>query len=78
MEGRAYTGEIVEIGSVYAVQKIDEGRGIIHNLQYLKEFTRVLNESNIPYLEITYDREMNGSVGVSEDACHGRAVVMGR
>jgi hypothetical protein len=27
MEGRAYEGEIVEIGTAYAVQKIDEGRG---------------------------------------------------
>jgi hypothetical protein len=78
MEGRAYSGEIVEIGSAYAVQKVDEGRGIIHNLHYLKDFTRVLNESNVPYLEITYDREMNGSVGVGEDACHGKTVAMGR
>jgi hypothetical protein len=78
MEGRAYSGEIVEIGSDYAVQKIDEGRGIIHNLRYLKDFTRVLNESNVPYLEITYDREMNGSVGLNETAEHGRSVAMGR
>ena len=68
----------MEIGSAYAVQKIDEGRGIIHNLQYLKDFTRVLNESNIPYLEITYDRDMNGSVVVIEDAPLGRTMANGR
>jgi hypothetical protein len=78
IEGRAYSGEIVEIGSAYAVQKIDEGRGIIHNLSYLKDFSRVINESGIPYLEITYDREMNGSIGAKEIVEHGRAVSMGR
>jgi hypothetical protein len=77
MEGRAYSGEIVEIGSAYAVQKIDEGRGIIHNLSYLKDFTRVLHGSNVPFLEITYDREMNGTIGVNE-AERGRAASMGR
>jgi hypothetical protein len=79
IEGRAYAGEIVEIGSAYAVQKIDEGRGIIHNLNYLKDFTRVLNSSNIPYLEISYDREMNGKVGAKEAAEQmSRAASMGR
>ena len=78
MEGRAYKGEIVEIGTAYAVQQIGEGRGIVHNLQYLKDFKRVLNESNVPYLEITYDRDMNGSVGVREDACHGKTMSMTR
>ena len=69
----------MEIGSAYAIQKIDEGRGIIHNLHYLRDFTRMLNESNVPYLEITYDREMNGSVGDKENACHGnKTVAMGR
>jgi hypothetical protein len=77
MEGRAYEGEILEIGTSYAVQKIDEGRGIIHNLQYLKDFSRVINESGVPYLEITYDREMNGSIG-SKDTGQGRAASMGR
>jgi hypothetical protein len=67
----------VEIGSAYAVQKVDEGRGIIHNLSYLKDFTRVLNSSNVPYLEITYDREMNGKVGAKE-AARGRTASMGR
>jgi hypothetical protein len=38
----------------------------------------VLNESNVPYLEITYDREMNGSVGTSETAELGRAAAVGR
>jgi hypothetical protein len=78
MEGRAYEGEILEVGSAYAVQKIDEGRGIIHNLSYLKDFSRVINESGVPYLEITYDREMNGSIGAKESAEHGRTASMGR
>jgi hypothetical protein len=29
-------------------------------------------------LGITYDRDMNGSVGVKEDACHTKTVAMGR
>jgi hypothetical protein len=78
MEGRAYEGEILEIGSSYAVQKIDEGRGIIHNLSYLKDFKRLINESGVPYLEITYDREMNGSIGAREAAGQSRAASMGR
>jgi hypothetical protein len=78
MEGRAYSGEIVEMGSAYAVQKIDEGRGIIHNLSYLKDFTRVLNGANVPYLEISYDREMNGSIGTKEATAQGRSAAMGR
>jgi hypothetical protein len=78
MEGRAYEGEIVEIGSSYAVQKIDEGRGIIHNLSYLKDFSRVINQAGVPYLEISYDREMNGSIGSKETAGQGRAASMGR
>jgi N12 class adenine-specific DNA methylase len=78
MEGRAYEGEILEVGSAYAVQKVDEGRGIIHNLSYLKDFSRVINESGVPYLEITYDREMNGSVGAKETAEQGRIATMGR
>jgi hypothetical protein len=78
MEGRAYEGEILEVGSAYAVQKIDEGRGIIHNLSYLKDFSRVINESGVPYLEITYDREMNGRIGAKESAEHGRTASMGR
>jgi hypothetical protein len=77
IEGRAYAGEIVEIGSAYAVQKIDEGRGIIHNLSYLKDFSRVINQSGVPYLEITYDREMNGSIGAKE-AEQGRTASMAR
>jgi hypothetical protein len=78
MEGRAYEGEIVEIGASYAVQKIDEGRGIIHNLSYLKDFSRVINQSGVPYLEITYDREMNASIGAKESAERGRTASMGR
>jgi hypothetical protein len=78
LEGRAYSGEIVEIGSAYAVQKVDEGRGIIHNLSYLKDFSRVVNDSGIPYLEITYDREMNGSIGAKEAAGQSRTAMMGR
>jgi hypothetical protein len=78
MEGRAYEGEIVEIGTAYAVQKIDEGRGIIHNLNYLKDFSRVINQSGVPYLEISYDREMNGSVGAKEAEAQGRTASMGR
>jgi hypothetical protein len=66
MEGRAYEGEILEIGRAYAVQKIDEGRGIIHNLSYLKDFSKVINESGVPYLEISYDGEMNGKIGAPE------------
>jgi hypothetical protein len=66
------------VGAAYAVQKIDEGRGIIHNLHYLKDFTRVLNESNIPYLEITYDREMNGSVDIKEAVGYERSASMAR
>jgi hypothetical protein len=48
------------------VQKIDEGRGIIHNLSYLKDFSKVINESGVPYLEISYDGEMNGKIGAPE------------
>jgi hypothetical protein len=78
MEGNAYEGEILEIGSAYAVQKIDEGRGIIHNLSYLKDFKRMINESGAPYLEITYDREMNGSIGAKDTAGQSRAASIGR
>jgi hypothetical protein len=78
MEGRAYEGEILEVGSAYAVQKIDEGRGIIHNLSYLKDFSRVINESGVPYLEISYDRDMNGRIGAKETAGQGRTASMGR
>jgi hypothetical protein len=77
IEGRAYEGEILEVGSAYAVQKIDEGRGIIHNLSYLKDFSRVINESGVPYLEISYDREMNGSIGTKESE-QSRRASMGR
>jgi hypothetical protein len=78
IEGRAYEGEILEVGSAYAVQKIDEGRGIIHNLEYLKDFSRVINSSGVPYLEITYDGEMNGRVGAKNTAERGRTASMGR
>jgi hypothetical protein len=78
MEGRAYEGEIVEIGRSYAVQKIDEGRGIIHNLQYLKDFSRVINGHGVPYLEITYDRDMNGKVGAKNTAGQAMSASMGR
>jgi predicted nucleic acid-binding protein len=72
MEGRMYSGEIIAAGTAYVVQKVDEGRGIIHNLQHLKDFTRVINESDVPFLEIAYDREMNGSVGARDGGCHGQ------
>jgi hypothetical protein len=78
IEGRAYEGEILEVGSAYAVQKIDEGRGIIHSLEYLKDFSRAINSSGVPYLEITYDREMNGRVGAKDTAERGRTASMGR
>jgi hypothetical protein len=68
----------VEIGSAYAVQKIDEGRGIIHNLSYLKDFSRVINESGVPYLEISYDRDMNGSIGAKDAVGQSRAASVGR
>jgi hypothetical protein len=78
MEGHTYSGEILEMGSAYAVQKIDEGRGIVHNLQYLKDFAQVLNKSDIPCLEITYDRDMNGSVGAKETDGRDKRATMNR
>ena len=75
MEGRNYSGEIITMGSAYAVQKIDEGRGIVHSLQYLKDSMQLLNESN-PEITITYDSEMNGSVGVNETTEYRRSASM--
>jgi hypothetical protein len=72
LEGRAYTGEIVEVGTAYAVQKIDEGRGIVHNLKYLRDFKRVLDTSGAPILEISYDKDMVGRVDVGDRQARGR------
>ncbi|GHS88902.1 hypothetical protein AGMMS49957_11190 [Synergistales bacterium] len=78
IEGRAYEGKIVEIGSAYAVQEIEEGRGIVHNLRYLKDFTRLMKNTDAPYLQIVYDQDMNGSVDMENETKHGKVASMGR
>jgi uncharacterized protein (UPF0332 family) len=72
MEGRMYSGEIIAAGTAYVVQKVDEGRGIIHNLSHLKDFAPSLNSSNTQPVTITYDQGMNGSVGARDGGCHGQ------
>lgn len=61
MEGRSYSGEIVELGSVYVVQKIEEGRGIVHNLRHL-ESTDITELKSLSTFEIAYDEKMNASL----------------
>jgi predicted nucleic acid-binding protein len=72
MEGRMYSGEIIAAGTAYVVQKVDEGRGIIHNLSHLKDFAPSLNSSNTQPVTITYDQGMNGSVGARDGGYHGQ------
>lgn len=59
MAGRTYSGEIVGAGTAYVVQKIDEGRRILHRL---KDFGADLSVEAGDLAEISYDRELRGSV----------------
>ena len=80
IEGRSYTGEIVGIGPTHAVQKIEEGRGIIHSLSYLKDtdLASVVGQSDVSCVEIAYDTEMNGSVTNREPIGKTRETAMSR
>lgn len=55
MENRDYSGEVVGMGTSYAIQKIDERRGIIHSLKNIGE------PLNVGYAEIAYDSDLRGS-----------------
>ncbi|GHV33678.1 hypothetical protein FACS1894187_02610 [Synergistales bacterium] len=61
IEERTYKGEIIARGSLCAIQKTNKDQGIIHDIKNLKDFPCASNNSNIPFLEITYDKEMNGT-----------------
>jgi hypothetical protein len=78
MEGRMYEGEIIEAGETIFIQKIEEGRGIIHSLSDLREFDlpSPIKSLDDPYVEIAYDREMNGSIRQSgHDRQTGRSAM---
>ena len=69
----------MEIGAAYMLQEISEVQGVVHELHHLKDFTRVLNESNTPFLEIVYDpNEMNASVYSRQSAERGKKASLGR
>jgi hypothetical protein len=70
MEGKTYSGEIVEMGAAYAVQKIDDGRGIIHALKNIDE------PLDVGFVEIAYDLNLRGSANAQE--VQARAASMSR
>jgi len=61
MEGRSYSGEIVEMGAAYAIQKVDAARGIIHNLKNIDA------ELGLGYVEIAYGQDFQASVSTQEE-----------
>ena len=66
MAGRSYNGEITGLGMSYAVQKVDERRGVIHTL---KNINTNASAGFIGKVEIAYDQEWRGSViGRGEDS----------
>lgn len=70
MEGKSYSGEILEKGVAYAVQIIDEGRGIIHALKNINK------PLDVGYAEIAYDINLCGSTNTEE--VQSRAATMSR
>ena len=60
MEGRSYSGEVVGVGKAYAVQRLDEGRGIIHRLENVDE------PLSLGHADIVYDVGLRGSVSACE------------
>ena len=70
MEGRSYSGEVVGMGNSYAIQKIDERRGIVHSLKNIEE------PLSMGHAEIAYDSNLRGSKVAQE--VQGRAAPMSR
>ena len=60
MENRSYSGEVIGIGNAYAIQKIDERRGIVHSLKNIDE------PLSIGYINISYDSNLHGSKAAQE------------
>jgi hypothetical protein len=65
-KGRTYTGEILQVGEEYAVQKIGADRGIIHNLNKMANPNERAALLNLPkddrHVSISYDAEHRASV----------------
>ena len=65
-KGKTYTGEILQIGGEYAVQKIGADRGIIHNLSKMADPNERAALLNLPkddrHVSISYDGEYRASV----------------
>ena len=68
-KGRTYTGEILQVGGEYAVQRIGTDRGIIHNLNKmtdLDERDALLNLSkDEKSVSISYDDERRASLKIA-------------
>ncbi len=73
MAGRTYSGEIVVTGTAYVMQKIDEGRGILHRR---KDFDAGMSIGLGENMEFSYDPDFRASVASREEL--GRVVNMGR
>jgi antirestriction protein ArdC len=65
-KGKTYTGDIVQIGSNYAIQKIGPERGVIHNLNKItdpNELTALLQKPKEERrVSISYDNEHRASL----------------
>jgi len=59
-ENRSYSGEVVGMGNSYAIQKIDERRGIIHSLKNIEE------PLSAGHVEISYDQDLRVKTWVQE------------
>jgi hypothetical protein len=63
---RTYSGEILEIGKDYAIQKIGADRGIIHSLNKIADPNERATLQNLPkddrHVSISYDGERRASV----------------
>jgi hypothetical protein len=56
-KGRSYSGDILEVGERYAVQKISRGQGIVHNLGKAPEILEIIEARGKENIVIAYGKD---------------------
>jgi hypothetical protein len=70
---RSYSGDVLEVGESYAVQKISRGAGVVHSLDKAPELREMLEAGEKENLCVAYDKNGQCSVTAAENSqCQDR------
>jgi chromosome segregation ATPase len=65
---RSYSGEVLEVGESYAVQKISRGAGVVHSLNKAPELKEMLEANGKENICVAYDKSGKCSVTPAENS----------